>query len=47
VGRPDQLIELIALAGQYPTIAYITSALAIEREATAPRFPESAMSGNI
>jgi alkylhydroperoxidase family enzyme len=37
--RPDQLIELIALAGQYRTIAYFTNALAIPLEPHAPRFP--------
>ena len=37
--RPDQLIELIALAGQYRTIAYFTNALGIALEPGAPRFP--------
>ena len=37
--RPDQLIELLALAGQYRTIAYVTNALGIELEDGAPRFP--------
>jgi alkylhydroperoxidase family enzyme len=37
--RPDQLIELVALAGQYHMISYVTNALAIELEPGAPRFP--------
>jgi alkylhydroperoxidase family enzyme len=37
--RPDQLVELIALAGQYHMISYVTNALAIELEPDAPRFP--------
>lgn len=37
--RPDQLVELLALAGQYHTISYLTNALAIELEPGAPRFP--------
>jgi alkylhydroperoxidase family enzyme len=36
--RPDQLIELVALAGQYHTISYLTNALAIAREPGAPKF---------
>lgn len=35
----DQLIELVALAGQYHAIAYLTNALGIEPEPGAPRFP--------
>lgn len=35
----EQLIELVALAGQYHAIAYLTNALAIEPEPGAPRFP--------
>ena len=39
-GRTDeQLIELVALAGQYHAIAYLTNALQIEPEPGAPRFP--------
>jgi alkylhydroperoxidase family enzyme len=41
--RPDQLIELLALAGQYHTIAYVTNALGIELEDGAPRFPALGM----
>jgi alkylhydroperoxidase family enzyme len=37
--RPDQLVELVALAGQYHTIAYLTNALGIALEPAAPRFP--------
>jgi alkylhydroperoxidase family enzyme len=36
--RPDQLIELLALAGQYHAIAYLTNALGIACEPGAPRF---------
>jgi len=39
--RPDQLVELVALAGQYHMISYVTNALAIELEPGAPRFPEA------
>lgn len=38
--RKDQVIELVALAGQYRTIAYFTNALAIELEEGAPRFDQ-------
>src|SRR4051812_11127838 len=37
--RPDQLVELIALAGQYHMISFVTNALAIALEPDAPRFP--------
>lgn len=37
--RPDQLVELVALAGQYHMISYVTNALEIEREPGAARFP--------
>jgi alkylhydroperoxidase family enzyme len=40
--RPDQLVELLSLAGQYHTIAYLTNALQIELEDGAPRFPVDA-----
>jgi 4-carboxymuconolactone decarboxylase len=43
--RPDQLVELLALAGQYHTIAYVTTALGIELEDGAPRFPVAASPG--
>jgi alkylhydroperoxidase family enzyme len=36
---PAQLIELIALAGQYHTISYLTNALGIALEPNPPRFP--------
>jgi len=35
---PDQLVELVALAGQYHAIAYLANALGIECEPGAPRF---------
>jgi len=38
--RPDQLVELVALAGQYHMISYVTNALAIDLEPGAPRFPD-------
>ena len=37
--RPDQLVELVALAGQYHAISYLTNALSIALEPGAPRFP--------
>lgn len=37
--RPDQLVELVALAGQYHMIAYVTNALGVALEPAAPRFP--------
>jgi alkylhydroperoxidase family enzyme len=36
--RPDQLVELIALAGQYHMVSYVTNALGIELEPNTPRF---------
>ena len=35
---PDQLVELVAVAGQYHAIAYLANALGIECEPGAPRF---------
>lgn len=43
--RADQLVELLALAGQYHTIAYVTNALGIAPEDGAPRFPADAAAG--
>ena len=37
--RPEQIVELVVLAGQYHMISYVTNALAIAPEAGAPRFP--------
>jgi alkylhydroperoxidase family enzyme len=37
--RADQIVELLALAGQYRTISYLVNALAIALEPDAPRFP--------
>lgn len=39
VYRPEQIIELIALAGFYHTISFFTNGLNIECEPFAPRFP--------
>jgi alkylhydroperoxidase family enzyme len=36
--RPDQLIEIVMLAGQYHTISFLTRALGIALEPGAPRF---------
>jgi alkylhydroperoxidase family enzyme len=37
--RPDQLIEIVALAGQYHTISVLTRALGVPLEPAAARFP--------
>ena len=37
--RPDQLIELVMLAGQYHMVSFLTNALEIALEPGAPRFP--------
>lgn len=37
--QPDQLIELLALAGQYRTVSYLVNGLGIALEPAAPRFP--------
>jgi alkylhydroperoxidase family enzyme len=43
IGRaPDQLVELLALAGQYHAIAYLVNGLAIALEPGAPRFADYA-----
>jgi alkylhydroperoxidase family enzyme len=39
---PEQMLELIALAGYYHTIAFITNAVRIEVEDYAPRFKDMA-----
>jgi alkylhydroperoxidase family enzyme len=36
--RPEQLVELVALAGQYHMISYITNAFEVGLEDQAPRF---------
>jgi alkylhydroperoxidase family enzyme len=36
---PDQIVELVVLAGFYHTVSFATNALRIELEAGAPRFP--------
>jgi len=38
---PDQLVELVALVGQYHTISFLTNALGIALEPNAPRFAGS------
>jgi alkylhydroperoxidase family enzyme len=37
--RPEQLVELVALAGQYHMISYVANALGVALEDRAPRFP--------
>jgi 4-carboxymuconolactone decarboxylase len=37
--RPDQLVELLALVGQYHAVSFFINALRIELERFAPRFP--------
>lgn len=39
--RADQLVELVALAGQYHMISYVTNALGVALEPAAPRFPDA------
>jgi alkylhydroperoxidase family enzyme len=39
--RPAQLIELIAIAGQYHAVSFLVNALRIELEEGAPRFPDA------
>lgn len=36
---PEQLVELIMLAGKYHAVSYLINALGIQHEAFAPRFP--------
>jgi hypothetical protein len=36
---PDQLGELVALAGLYRAVSYLVNALGVGNEAFAPRFP--------
>jgi alkylhydroperoxidase family enzyme len=40
--EPDQLVELIMLAGLYRAVAYIVNATGVEHEAFAPRFQDFA-----
>jgi 4-carboxymuconolactone decarboxylase len=40
--KPSQLVELLALAGQYRVVAYFTNALRIAREDFAPTFGSAA-----
>ncbi|HET7765111.1 MAG TPA: carboxymuconolactone decarboxylase family protein [Burkholderiales bacterium] len=39
---PDQLVELIMLAGLYHAVSYMANAIGVEHEAFAPRFPSAA-----
>jgi alkylhydroperoxidase family enzyme len=39
---PDQLVELIMLAGLYHAVSYMVNATGVQREAFAPRFPSVA-----
>jgi len=39
---PDQLVELIMLAGLYHAVSYMVNAIGVQREAFAPRFPSVA-----
>jgi alkylhydroperoxidase family enzyme len=36
---PDQLVELIMLAGKYHAVSYLVNAIGIQRETFAPKFP--------
>ena len=36
---PDQLVELIMLAGLYHAVSYVVNATGVQHEAFAPRFP--------
>lgn len=38
---PDQVVEVLVLAGFYHTISFVVNALGVEPEAGAPRFPEA------
>ena len=42
VWRPDQLLELIVLAGNYHMVAFVTNSLGVELEDFAARFPAAA-----
>src|SRR6185503_3522776 len=37
---PDQLVELLMLAGLYHAVSFVINAIGIQHEAFAPRFPE-------
>jgi len=39
---PDQLVELIMLAGLYHAVSYMVNATGVQHEAFAPRFPSVA-----
>jgi alkylhydroperoxidase family enzyme len=38
---PEQLVELIMLAGKYHAVSYLVNALRVQREAFAPQFPDA------
>jgi alkylhydroperoxidase family enzyme len=38
---PDQLVELIMLAGLYHAVSYMVNAIGVQHEAFAPRFPSN------
>jgi alkylhydroperoxidase family enzyme len=40
---PDQLVELIMLAGLYHAVSYVVNATGVQHEASAPRFPSAAV----
>jgi alkylhydroperoxidase family enzyme len=40
--QPDQLVELIMLAGLYHAVSYMVNATGVQHEAFAPRFPSVA-----
>ena len=40
--NPSQLIELLAVVGQYHTVSFFTNAMRVEREEGAPAFPARA-----
>jgi 4-carboxymuconolactone decarboxylase len=38
---PEQLVELIMLAGLYHAVSYLINAAGVQHEAFAPRFPQA------
>jgi alkylhydroperoxidase family enzyme len=39
---PEQLIELVLLAGLYHAVSFMVNAFGVQHEASAPRFPDVA-----
>jgi hypothetical protein len=37
--RPDQLVELVTLVGQYHAVSFVANAFGVDHEAFAARFP--------